>query len=167
MRRRRARPRRCDFWPPPPDGGGWGEGEMSAIHYIGMDLGTFKTSVASSRGIRDVIPSAVGWPKDHIARTMLGRDVIFGKDVIEQRMALRVVRPFEKGALKYATPSQTGLKADQVSVGKEAARLLVEHAVSLTKPPSDCQIYGVIGAPSRATVKNKSVLLESAKTAFA
>src|SRR5262249_56620068 len=97
------------------------EGEMNGIHYIGMDLGTFKTSVASSRGIRDVIPSAVGWPKDHIARTMLGRDVVFGKDVIEQRMALKVVRPFEKGVLKYSAPKETGLKADQVEMNKEAA----------------------------------------------
>jgi hypothetical protein len=40
--------------------------------FIGMDLGTFKTSVASSAGVRDVIPTAVGWPKDSVARTMLG-----------------------------------------------------------------------------------------------
>jgi rod shape-determining protein MreB and related proteins len=139
---------------------------MSGIHYIGMDLGTFKTSVASSRGIRDVLPSAVGWPKDHIARTMLGREVVFGKDVIEQRMALKVVRPFEKGVLKYAAPKETGLAADQVGVNMVAARLLVEHAVSLTKPPAGAGIYGVIGAPSRATVHNKNVLLEAAKTAF-
>src|SRR5262245_34848201 len=139
---------------------------MSDIHYIGMDLGTFKTSVASSRGTREVIPSAVGWPKDQIAKTMLGRDVVFGKDVIEQRMALRVVRPFEKGGLKYAAPKDTGLKADQVELNKEAARLLVEQAVSLTKPPAGAAIYGVIGAPSRATIHNKTVLLEAAKSAF-
>lgn len=44
---------------------------MSAIKatYVGMDLGTFKTSVASSGGYRDVMQTAVGWPKDHFART--------------------------------------------------------------------------------------------------
>src|SRR4051794_40936532 len=71
------------------------------IVYIGMDLGTFKTSVASSAGTRDVVFSAVGWPKDLVARTMLGRDVVFGNDIVEQRLALNVVRPFEKGVLKY------------------------------------------------------------------
>ena len=71
------------------------------IIFIGMDLGTFKTSVASSTGVRDVVPTAVGWPKDHVARTMLGRDVVFGKDLTEHRLALHVVRPFEKGVLKY------------------------------------------------------------------
>src|SRR5947199_134922 len=59
--------------------------------YVGMDLGTFKTSVASSAGYRDAVPTAVGWPKDHIARTMLGRDVVFGKDLAEHRLALDVV----------------------------------------------------------------------------
>ena len=48
------------------------------IIYIGMDLGTYKTSVASSTGTRDTFLSAVGWPKDQIARRMLGRDVILG-----------------------------------------------------------------------------------------
>ena len=45
---------------------------QKAIAFVGMDLGTFKTSVASSAGIRDVLYSAVGWPRDHVARTMLG-----------------------------------------------------------------------------------------------
>ena len=67
--------------------------------FIGMDLGTYKTSVASSSGLRDVLVSAVGWPKDHIARTMLGRDVVFGKDIVEHRLALNIIRPFEKGML--------------------------------------------------------------------
>src|SRR5947209_8105557 len=120
--------------------------------FIGMDLGTYKTSVASSTGVRDVIPTAAGWPKDAVARTMLGRDVVFGKDLVEHRLALNVIRPFEKGALKYASADQAGVAANQVALHKQAARLIVEHAVSLTRPPKGVPIFGVIGAPSRATV---------------
>jgi rod shape-determining protein MreB len=134
--------------------------------FIGMDLGTFKTSVASSAGVRDVIPTAAGWPKDPVARTMLGRDVIFGKDLHEHRLAINVVRPFEKGALKYASPDQAGVPAQQVALHKQAARLIVEYAVSLTRPPKGAPIYGVIGAPSRATIHNKKVILEAAQSAF-
>ena len=93
--------------------------------YIGMDLGTFKTSVAASTGTRDVTYSAVGWPRDHVARAMLGRDVVFGKDIMEHRLALNIVRPFEKGVLKY---NEAALPPDRVEKHKEAARLLVAHA---------------------------------------
>lgn len=134
--------------------------------YIGMDLGTFKTSVASSAGIRDVIHTAVGWPRDQVARTMLGRDVVFGKDLIEHRLAVNVVRPFEKGLLKYNCPDEAGVSAEQVTLYKQAARLVVEHAVSLTRPPKGVPVYGVIGAPSRASIVNKKVLLEAAQHAF-
>lgn len=136
------------------------------ITYIGMDLGTYKTSVASSNGVRDVVLSAVGWPKDHIARSMMGRDVVFGKDVVEHRLALTVIRPFEKGVLKYSDHKDTGLAADRVDLHKDAARLLVEHAVSLTRPAKGNKIFGVIGAPSRATIHNKGVILEAARSAF-
>src|SRR5262245_23039941 len=138
----------------------------NAVVYVGMDLGTFKTSVASSAGVRDVVYSAVGWPKDHVARTMLGRDVVFGKDVVEHRLALNVDRPFEKGVLKYADHQGAGLSPEGVAKHREAARLLVEHAVALARPPKGAPVYGVIGAPSRATVLNKKVLLEAAAGAF-
>lgn len=134
--------------------------------FIGMDLGSYKTSVASSSGVRDVTQTAVGWPRDPIARTMLGRDVVFGKDLVEHRLALEVVRPFEKAALKFNTPDAAGVLAGNVARHKQAARLLVEHAVSLTRPPKGVPVYGVIGAPSRASVVNKKVLLEAAQTAF-
>lgn len=134
--------------------------------FIGMDLGSFKTSVASSSGIRDVTQTAVGWPKDPVARTMLGRDVVFGKDLVEHRLALEVVRPFEKAALKFNSPDVAGVPIENVARHKEAARLLVEHAVALTRPPKGVPIYGVIGAPSRASLLNKKVLLEAAQTAF-
>ncbi len=134
-------------------------------HYVGMDLGTFKTSVSSSAGIRDVLVSAVGWPKDDIARTVLGRDVVFGKDIADHRLALQVVRPFEKGTLKYNKP-EGGVKPEVIQKHKEAAHLLVEQAVSLTRPPRGVPIYGVIGAPSRASVGNKKIILEAAQGVF-
>src|SRR5437764_3352228 len=103
----------------------------SKAFYIGMDLGTYKTSVASSAGVRDVIPTAVGWPKDQVARTLLGRDVVFGKDLVEHRLAINVVRPFEKGVLKYNDATGAGVTAEQIAQHKLAARLVVEHAVAL------------------------------------
>jgi len=138
---------------------------MDDIVFVGMDLGTFKTSVACSNGLRETLPTAVGWPKDHIAREVLGRDVVFGQDLVEHRLALEVVRPFEKGVLKYNDLGTIGVATDQTDRYLSAARLVVEHAVSLVRPEQG-SIYGVIGAPSRAGVLNKQFLLEIAQAAF-
>ena len=134
----------------------------SVVH-LGIDLGTFKTSVVSSNGRRESLPSAVGWPKDHIAKTMFGRGVVFGKDVFQQRLALSVVRPFEKGVLKYNRHEDVDVPEKSVEKHRLAARLLLEHAVSLTDPPRGSRRYGVIGAPSRASAVNKQVLIEAAQ----
>ncbi|OAI54828.1 hypothetical protein AYO44_03125 [Planctomycetaceae bacterium SCGC AG-212-F19] len=133
---------------------------------IGMDLGSYKTSVASSNGTRDTFLSAVGWPKDQISRRMLGQDVVVGNDTVRHRLALDVVRPFEKGVLKYSEQADGGMTAESVEKHKEAARLVVEHAVGLMHAPKGTPIYGVIGAPARATKLKKRVLLDIAKSAF-
>ena len=134
------------------------------VVYIGMDLGSYKTSVASSNGRRDELYSAVGWPKDHVARTMLGREVVFGDDIMEQRLALDVVRPFEKGVLKYKDDKD--MSEEQLEKHKKAAKLLVQHAVELTGPAEGVPVYGVIGAPSRATILNKRCIMEAAHDAL-
>jgi rod shape-determining protein MreB len=134
--------------------------------YVGMDLGTFKTSVASSTGFRDVLPTAVGWPKDHIARTMLGRDVVFGKDLSEHRLALDIVRPFEKGALKYVDAAAAGMNAKQVEKHALATKLVIEYSVQAVQPEKDRPIYGVIGVPSRASMKNKKFIMDAAASTF-
>lgn len=136
---------------------------MSPV-YVGMDLGTFKTSVASSGGLRDVLPTAVGWPKDHIAKAVLGRDVIFGKDLVEHRLALDVIRPFEKGALKYGDAS--GMSEAQLRKHALATRLVIEYAVALVRPEPGRPVYGVIGVPARASTKNKKFIMDAATGAF-
>lgn len=136
------------------------------ILYVGMDLGTFKTSVAASNGKRETMLTAVGWPKDHVSRAMLGRDIVFGEDILRQRLALDVVRPFAKGAMKYGATAKGGDSAQDLGRRKEAARTLVRHAVSLMLPPERVPVYGVIGAPSRATIENKQVLIEAVQEVF-
>lgn len=131
--------------------------------FIGMDLGTFKTSVSCSSGRRAVIHSAVGWPRDQVARSLLGRDVVFGDELRERRLALDIVRPFERGVLKYTDAASVEMSPQQVARHKEAARLLVAHAVSLVCPERPAAVYGVIGAPSRAKVGNKEFILEAAR----
>lgn len=136
------------------------------INYIGVDFGTFKTSAACSNGRREMLPTAVGWPKDHVARSMLGRDVIFGKEIQENRLALNIVRPFERGTLKFVEQSAAGSSGSKTNSPQQAAKLVLEHAVSLMRPTRGQPIYGVIGAPARASIKNKQVLLDAAKDVF-
>ncbi|OWK44963.1 rod shape-determining protein [Fimbriiglobus ruber] len=135
--------------------------------FVGMDLGTFKTSVASSVGYRDVLQTAVGWPRDHVARTMLGRDVVFGKDLVDHRLALDVVRPFEKGALKYIDGKAAGMSDALIQKHALATRLVIEYAVNLVRRDNaNASVYGVIGVPSRASVKNKRFIMDAAAGAF-
>ncbi|MHB0960828.1 MAG: rod shape-determining protein [Pirellulaceae bacterium] len=134
--------------------------------YVGMDLGTFKTSITASNGHREMLQTAVGWPKDHVARAMLGRDVIFGEEIVKQRLALDVCRPFAKGALKYVDHAEAGVAQQNMKRHQDAARLLVQQAVSLMQPPEGASVYGVIGAPSRATILNKQTLMDAVRGAF-
>jgi rod shape-determining protein MreB len=48
----------------------------------------------------------------------------------------------------------------------EAARLLVAHAVGLTRPPQGASVFGIVGAPSRASVLNRKVVLAAAQGSF-
>ena len=134
--------------------------------HIGMDLGTFKTSVAASNGKRETLNTAVGWPRDHVAQAMLGKTVVFGPEIQRHRLALNVVRPFVKGVLKYVDQDDAGVSADEAAHHKQAAQLLVEHAVAMMDPPEGLPIYGVVGAPSRATLLNKQVIMEAVQEVF-
>ena len=147
-----------DTTPKPASGAG--------VLYIGMDLGCYKTSVAATNGTREVIHSIVGWPKDPVSRKMLGKDIVFGDEAVKHRLALDTVRPFEKGALKYADNAEAGVKPERLAKYKEAAKELVKYVVSTCRPTKGTLVYGVIGSPARASILNKQALMDACKGTF-
>ncbi|MCK5940448.1 MAG: hypothetical protein KAI24_00655, partial [Planctomycetes bacterium] len=44
------------------------------VLYIGMDLGTSRTSVSASNGVRETVFSMVGYPKDVVAMKLLKKE---------------------------------------------------------------------------------------------
>ena len=128
------------------------------VLYIGMDLGTSRTSVSASNGVRETVYSTVGYPKDHVASKLLQKEVLFGKEAIEKRMSLRVYKPLEKGVIKAGADADEDAKANM-----KAAQHLIGEAIRLAKPRSDELVYCVIGAPAEASMKNREAIIEAAR----
>jgi rod shape-determining protein MreB len=124
--------------------------------YLGIDLGTSRTSITSSNGVRETVWSYVGYPKDHVAlKKFGGRDIIYGKEAVEGRMSLRLHRPLAGGSVKKKGASDT----DET---RKAVKDLLEYVVGLSKAPRDATIYAVIGAPAEASVEGKATIIEAA-----
>ncbi len=124
---------------------------MSETVYIGIDMGTSRTSVTSSNGTRETVWSYVGYPEDHVSLKLFGgREIIYGQEAMENRMSLGLHRPLEHGVIKEDNRS------------RKAVRDLLEHVISLAKIPSGSTIYAVIGAPAEASVEGKTAIIEAA-----
>lgn len=129
---------------------------MSENVYIGVDLGTSRTSITTSTGIRETIWSYVGYPRDHVAKKKFGgREVIYGKEAVDNRMSLDLIRPLAGGSIK----SRHGKDTAEM---KRALKDLIAYAMSLAKVPAGQTIFAVIGAPAEASVEGKATLIEAA-----
>jgi rod shape-determining protein MreB len=124
------------------------------VLYLGIDLGTSRTSVSASNGVRETVPSYVGYPKDVVARKLLQKDVLFGDEAAEKRLSLDFYRPLAHGVIRDDKDAEKNLKA--------AADLLGE-IIRRARPRKDELIYAVIGAPAQAQIKNKEAILKAAK----
>lgn len=71
--------------------------------FVGIDLGTSRSAIAASNGKRIWIDSYVGWPKDFVARKVLGQPVLFGEQALHHRLSLDLYRPLERGVIKEGT----------------------------------------------------------------
>jgi len=129
---------------PPPIGRG-----ENAL-YVGIDLGTSRTSVSVSNGARHTVLSYVGVCKDAIGHKRLGKGVLVGQAALDNRLALDLVRPL-KGGVIDSSDARCG----------RAVRELLRHVVSLCEPQPGQPIYAVVGAPARASIESQKAILHA------
>ena len=127
------------------------------VLYLGIDLGTSRTSVSASNGVRDTVASFVGYPKDVVAQKLLKKDVLFGDDALKHRLSLDFYRPLEAGVLKASD------EGGDFEGNLRAASDLIGEIIRLAKPRKDELVYAVIGAPAQASIRNKEVILDAAR----
>ncbi len=127
------------------------------VLYMGIDLGTSRTSVAASNGVRASLSSHVGYPKDVVSRKLLKKDVLFGDEAVAKRLSLDFFRPLEHGVLKG---SKDGVgERDNM----RAARDLIAEICRRAKPRKDELVYAVIGAPAQASIQSKNAIINIAR----
>ncbi len=88
--------------------------------YMGIDLGTFRSVVATSSGQEAAVLSYVGWSKDFVARRALGKDIVYGAEALDQRQALNLHRPLQGGVLREGT-----------ALDEQAVAALIGHLIEV------------------------------------
>lgn len=131
----------------------------AGVLYLGIDLGTSRTSVSASNGVRETVASYVGYPKDVVSRKLLKKDVLFGNEAQENRLSLDFFRPLEHGVLKCSE----GNSQESVEGNVKAARDLIGEIIRRSQPRKDELIYAVIGVPAQASINNKEAIIKAAR----
>src|SRR5438874_8925547 len=142
--------------------GGDDRGYTEKAMLLGIDLGTSRSSIVSMNGTRKTVESYVGYARDPVSRKLLKTDVIYGKHALDNRLAVDLYRPLEKGVVK-GTRDDASTNGDEQAKHLRAAKDLLRYMVELVHPGRDEVLFGVIGVPSQATSKNKQAILEIAR----
>jgi len=130
----------------------------AGVLYVGIDLGTSRTSVAASNGVRVTLASYVGYPKDVVSKKLLKQDILYGDEAIAHRLSLDLYRPLEHGVLKVIGD---GSAEDEGNL--RASRDLLIEAIRRARPRKDELVYAVIGAPAQASITSKSSIIDIAR----
>ena len=136
-------------------------GTNEKVQLLGIDLGTSRSSIVSMSGARKTVETYVGYPKDAVSRKFLKADIIYGRAALDNRLAVDLYRPLEKGVIKGTRDDDKSV-AEEQQKNLEAAKHLLHHMIDLIHPGRDEVLFGVIGVPSRATAKNKQAILDIA-----
>lgn len=117
------------------------------ILQVGIDLGTSRSAISASNGSRHVIDSYVGWPVDMVARKVVKKPVLFGKEALDNRPMLDLHRPLERGLIKEGSAKD-----------EEAVRELLRHLISLAGAKEGQKVFAVVGVPAEALRVSKQHL---------
>ena len=120
------------------------EQKQENVLFVGIDLGTSRSAISSSHGIREWVESYVGWPKDFIAERVVGKPVLFGAEALEHRLSLDFCRPLERGIIKEGIESS-----------ERAVKEIIRHLIDLAKPDPGQKIHAVVGVPADSLKVNK------------
>jgi rod shape-determining protein MreB len=122
--------------------------EANEILNIGIDLGTSRSAIAASNGSKNWVESFIGWPKDFIARKVLGQSVLFGKEALENRLSLDIYRPLEHGVIK-----------DESERSAAAVKELIRHLIQTAKAENGYeQVRAIVGVPAESFKVNKMAI---------
>jgi rod shape-determining protein MreB len=95
-----------------------------------------------------VVDSYVGWPVDMVARKVLKRDVLVGREALDNRPMLDLHRPLERGLIKEGSERE-----------EEAVRELLKHLLKLGEADPESRggtkLRAVVGVPAEALRVNK------------
>ncbi len=138
-----------------------GKASEKGVLYVGVDLGTSRTAISASNGVRESMDSAVGYPKDVVSHKLLKKDVLYGREALDKRLSLKLFKPLENGILKHCKDPSSKDAKDNVKAAKD----LIAHAVKMANARSDELVYAVIGVPAQASINNKEAIVEAARAA--
>jgi rod shape-determining protein MreB and related proteins len=133
-----------------------GSAKDQGVLYMGIDLGTSRTSVSASNGVRETVASYVGYPKDVVSKKLLKKDVLFGNEALDKRLSLNLYRPLAHGVIKDG-------RDDGKDENLKAAEDLIAEIIRLARPRKDELVYAVIGAPAQASIQNKESIIKAAR----
>jgi len=114
------------------------------VLFVGIDLGTSRSAICSSNGMREWIESYAGWPKDFIAEQVVGKPVLFGAEALQHRLSLDICRPLERGIIKEGIESS-----------ERAVKEIIRYLIDLAKPDPAQKIHAVVGVPADSLKVNK------------
>src|SRR3990172_2664837 len=112
--------------------------KTDALH-VGIALGTSHSSISASNGECHMVESYVGWPVDMVARKVVKKPVLFGREALENRPMLDLRRPIERGLIKE------GSEKDEAAV-----RELLRHLIGLVGRQEGHPLHAVVGVPAEA-----------------
>ena len=118
---------------------------------VGIDLGTSRSSISASNGERHVIDSYVGWPVDMVARKLIQKPLLVGREALDSRSMLDLRRPMERGLIK------DGSKKDEEAV-QEILRHLITQTGLKQKNKTRSKVRAVVGVPAEAFRNSKQRL---------